>query len=578
MNINKLQRKLDRRWNGKIHIEDCGGYYHLTGTAETWEEAVEAGLMCAERGGRKHLVSDVQVPGIQPPKMIMPKVFDKSIDGRRPDVLVIGGGVTGCAIARELMKEKLDVLLIDKEYDVALHASSRNDGMVHPGIDIKPGLLKKKMNNKGNALYDKTCEELQVPFDRCGQYLCFKKSWMLPVLALAVPYFNATVAGKAHVMTGRGLRKVEPDVSPEAKCALFFDGAGSVCPYGLTIAMAENAVDNGAELSLDTAATSMDVRDGHIVSVTTNRGTVYPKVVINAAGVFAEDLAQMARDRFFSIHPRKGTNAILDKKARRHIRTIYSLMGTQSKTAHTKGGGLVGTVDGNVLVGPDAEETIEKENFSTHRESIEKSFSKHRHAGQWLTTGDIITYFTGIRAATYEEDFIIEKGRSTDNIVHAAGIQSPGLTAAPAIGLEVEGLAIELLSRVMTVEKNPDFDPVRQAIKRPAQMSDEERAALISENPDYGKIICRCEEVSKGEILEAMRRSVECSTVDGIKRRVRPGMGRCQGGFCGPHIVELIAEEKGIPFSSVRKGYPGSQVLVGEKRRNSGKGGSHEEL
>ena len=244
--------------------------------------------------------------------------------------------MTGCAIARELSKNKLDILLVDKEYDVALHASSRNDGMVHPGIDISPGLLKKEMNNKGNALYDELCRDLDVPFERTGQYLCFKKGWYLPFMYLTLPYWNLTAAGKAHMVTGSKLRKAEPDVSPEARFALYFDGAGMVCPYGLTIALAENAIDNGAQVSLDTAVLSMETekRDGKttIKSVTTNRGVIYPKIVINAAGVFAEDIAQMAGDRFFSIHPRKGTNAILDKKARRHIRTIYSLMGTQSKS------------------------------------------------------------------------------------------------------------------------------------------------------------------------------------------------------------------------------------------------------
>ena len=313
----------------------------------------------------------------------------------------------------------------------------------------------------------------------------------------------------------------------------------------------------------------MEVKDGRIKSVSTNRGTIYPKIVVNAAGVFAEDIAQMAGDRFFSIHPRKGTNAILDKKARRHIKTIYTLMGTQSKSGHTKGGGIVGTVDGNVLVGPDAAETIEKEDFATHKESIESTFEKHSHAGQWLTTGDIITYFTGIRAATYEEDFIIEKGRLTDNIVHAAGIQSPGLTAAPAIGLQVESLVTELLGEK---NKNPKFNPIRKAIIRPKELTDEERANLIKENPDYGQIVCRCEEVSKGEVLDAMRRSLPCDTVDGIKRRVRPGMGRCQGSFCGQQVIRLIAEEKQIPLMQVRKGYPGSEILFGEK------GGSREFL
>lgn len=567
MNIKKVQSRLNRRFAGKIKIEDRDVFYHLTGTAATWEEAVEAGLMCAEKGGRKHIVSDVVVPGLKKPRPIPPKLQDQKLQGAQPDVLVIGGGVVGCAIARELTKEKLDILLIDKEYDVALHASSRNDGMVHPGIDISPGYLKKKMNNRGNMLYDKVCRELDVPFERSGQYLCFKENWYLPLLALTTPYWNLTAAGKAHVITGKKLRQCEPDISPEAKCALFFDGAGMVCPYGLTIAFAENAIDNGAKISLNTMVRGMEVSDGRIRSVETNRGTIYPKVVINAAGVFAEDIAEMAGDRFYSIHPRKGTNAILDKKARGHVKTIYTLMGTQSKSGHTKGGGIVGTVDGNVLIGPDAVETIDKEDFATHKSSIENTFEKHKHAGKWLTGGDIITYFTGIRAATYEEDFIIEKGRLTGNIVHAAGIQSPGLTAAPAIALEVESIVTELLG---SVARNPAFHPLRRAIVKPKELPDDQRAACIEKNPDYGQIVCRCEEVSKGEILDAMRRSLPCDTVDGIKRRVRPGMGRCQGGFCGQQVIQLISQEKHIPLQEVRKGYPGSEILLGEK------GGCHE--
>ena len=567
MNIKKVQRRLDARFDGKVCIEDAGCGYRLTGVTDTWQQAVEAGLMCAKSGGRKHIINDITAFGLKKQAPIPPEIYDNALEGRHPDVLIIGGGIVGCAIARELAKEKLDILLIEKEYDVALHASSRNDGMVHPGIDIRPGLLKKKMNNRGNALYDKVCRELEVPFERSGQFLCFKKKSYLPLLLLTIPYWNLTLAGKAHVITGKKLRHLEPDISSEAKCALYFDGAGMVCPYGLTIAYAENAIENGAEISLNTIASDMNVKNGLIESVSTNRGTIYPQVVVNAAGVFAEDIAEMAGDRFFSIHPRKGTNAILDKKTRRHIRTIYTLMGTQSKSSHTKGGGIVGTVDGNVLVGPDAVETIEKEDFSTHSESIRNTFDKHGHAGKWLKTGDIITYFAGIRAATYEEDFIIEKGRATQNIVHAAGIQSPGLTAAPAIGLEVEAIVTRLLGNV---EKNPQFNPHRKAIVKPKELTEEARAALIRQNADYGQIVCRCEEVSKGEIVDAMRRSLPCDTVDGIKRRVRPGMGRCQGGFCGQQVIRLIATEKQVPLDQVRKGYPGSEILFGEK------GGSHE--
>lgn len=572
MKIDKLQKKLADKYEDRIKLEEKDDCFLLYGQANSWDEAVEAGLLCAEKGGRKHIVNDVTVKGQTKPKMILPSLNDDKLSGRRPDVLIIGAGVTGCAIARELTKEKLDILLIDKEYDVALHASSRNDGMVHPGIDIKRGLLKKEMNDRGNALYEKICGELEVPFERVGQYLCFKNIWLLPILALSIPFWNHHVAGKAYLLSGRKLRQVEPDISDEAKCALYFDGAGIVCPYGLTIAMAENAVDNGAEVCLDTAVTSMTVKAGRIESVQTNRGTLYPRVIINAAGVFAEEIADMAQDRFFSIHPRKGTNAILDKKARRHINTIYTLMGTQSKSNHTKGGGIVGTVDGNVLVGPDAIETMDKENFATTRESIESSFSKYRHAGKWLTTGDIITYFTGIRAATYEEDFIIEKGRKTSNIIHAAGIQSPGLTAAPAIGLEVEKLATELLSKEINVLKNQEFNPNRKEIIRVRELEYEKRAKLIEEDSNYGIIVCRCEEISKGEIIDAMRRSIPCDTIDGIKRRVRPGMGRCQGGFCGPQILKIIADEKNISLECVRKGGAGSEILLGKKRGGEGDG------
>ena len=270
----------------------------------------------------------------------------------------------------------------------------------------------------------------------------------------------------------------------------------------------------------------------------------------------------MAEDRFFSIHPRRGTNAILDKKARRHIKTIYSLMGTQSKSAHTKGGGVVGTVDGNVLVGPDAVETWEKENFATNAESIKNTFEKQKQAAPWLSQGDIITYFTGVRAATYEEDFIVEKGRRVKNIIHAAGIQSPGLTAAPAIAELVAKLTYDYFPGCVA---NLHFNPYRKPIVRMAELSESERAEYIKNNSDYGEIVCRCEEISRGEIIDALNRPVPCQTVDGVKRRCRPGMGRCQGGFCAPLVVKIIAETYGIPEEQVLKSGEGSQLLMGEK-------------
>jgi glycerol-3-phosphate dehydrogenase len=243
-------------------------------------------------------------------------------------------------------------------------------------------------------------------------------------------------------------------------------------------------------------------------------------------------------------------------------------MGTSPAKSHTKGGGIIRTVHGNLLVGPDAAETWERENFATRRASVEAVFRKFEDTSPRLHQGQIITCFTGVRAATYEEDFVVCRGRKTANLVHAAGIQSPGLTAAPAIGEDAARFAVELLGDMTgrKPEPNPGFDPVRRPIPHTAAMDDDERRALIAQNPDYGIILCRCEEVSRGEILDSLRRPVPCDTLDGVRRRVRPGSGRCQGGFCGPLILRLIAGEKGVPFEEVTKSGPGSPVLCGPNK------------
>lgn len=246
----------------------------------------------------------------------------------------------------------------------------------------------------------------------------------------------------------------EPNLTPETKFAMYNPSAGCVCPYGLTIAYAENAVQNGAQVSLNTAVLSMEVSEHNIISVTTNRGVIHPKIVINAAGVFAEDIAAMADDRFFSIHPRRGTNSILDQKAGAYMHSVASVkdISVHGKT-HSKGGGILHTVHDNLLVGPDAVETVEKENTETRAESIKTVFDKQTQTMPALSKRDIITYFTGVRAPTFEEDFILEPGRRTRNLIHVAGIQSPGLTTAPAVAVDMAELAVNMLGKTETVEK-----------------------------------------------------------------------------------------------------------------------------
>ncbi|MDR1692119.1 MAG: NAD(P)/FAD-dependent oxidoreductase [Oscillospiraceae bacterium] len=566
--VKESVKRLKAAFGDRVALRDHGHYVRLEGSLRVWEDVVRAGSIAAKAlKKRKSVVNAIVCEELPAPKPQEPAVRDLVLDNTRPDVLIIGGGVVGCAIARELSRYKLDILLAEKEYDVALHASSRNDGMVHPGIDLRRGSLKHTYNHLGNRMYDDLCRELGVPFNRCGQYLCFPGRRWLPALYGSLVYWAWQGLRGVKVLRKKALRQAEPALDPKLTSALFFPSAGSVCPYGMTIALAENAAENGAKISLNTVVEGMEVSGGVIQSVATNRGTLRPKVVVNAAGVYSDEVAAYANDQFFSIHPRRGTNALLDSKVSDSLtNSIVASYGmSETKTTHSKGGGIVRTAEGNILVGPDAVETPEKEDFSTTRISIENVFAKHRRTVPALSERAVITYFTGVRAPTYEEDFIIQTGISTRNIVHAAGIQSPGLTAAPAIAKEIARLVTSYLREQSgaAVPANESFNPVRKPIVKTAHLPDHEREGLIQKNPDYGVIVCRCEEVSAGEVRDALRRPVPCATADGVKRRVRPGMGRCQGGFCSPLVARIIASETGLPLESVMKSAEGSAVVVG---------------
>ncbi len=565
--LDKLNRALEELCGGSVRAQaEEDGCVRLTGSLDNWEKIVQAGYLAARGKKWRGVLNDIRFTGQEIPPMRTPALQDNAIDGAQPDVLVIGAGIVGCAIARELRRYDLDVLLVEKEHDVAMQTSSRNDGMVHPGIDLKRGQLKQRYNARGNAMYDALCRELGVKFKRCGQYLCFEERAMRPAVLLMPLYFRLKGI-PCRYLGEQALHQAVPGLSSSLRFALFFPTAGTVCPYGLTIAYAENAVQNGARLSLDTAVLDMQREGRFIRAVQTNRGTVYPKVVVNAAGVFSDRIAEMAGDRFFTIHPRRGTNSILDKRASESLHDIVSTMGAlKTRSAHTKGGGIVLTADGNLLVGPDAVETWMREDFSTDAAGVRAVFDRHSETSPQVKQQDLIASFSGVRAATYEEDFYIARGIHTHNIVHAAGIQSPGLTAAPAIAVDVASMAAQLVAETRAVGQNPNFDPVRIPIPLLREMSPQQRDQLIAQNPDYGEIICRCEEVSRGEVLDALRRPVPCDTVDGVKRRVRAGMGRCQGGFCGPLVAGIIAQELGIPLEQVTKKGRGSELTAGRTK------------
>ena len=581
--LTRLNKKLRNEFKDRVWACESGGCLFLEGELDNWDAIVRSGnlaLHFRKKDTRRFvrdlqneinpdtrpggIVNNIRYSGGDREPMAVPALQDDALEGQKPDVLVIGGGISGCTIIRELARYDLDILLVEKEHDLAMQASSRNDGMVHPGVDLRKGSWKYHYNLKANAMYGKLCEELEVDFDRSGQYVCFSNSFLKPFLYLTLLYWK-WLGVPARVIGKKELRRLEPGLKEDLVLALAFPSTGVVCPYSLTIACGENAVQNGAKISLDTAVLGMNTSEGCIIAVRTNRGMIYPKVVVNAAGVFSDEIAGMAGDRFFSIHPRRGSNIILDKKfTQALVRTSSAKMGTASKKKHTKGGGVVRTVHWNILVGPDAVETPERENFAAERGSIEATMKKFSATCARLNMGQIINFFTGVRSPTYEEDFVVCKGRRCANLIHAAGIQSPGLTAAPAIAIDVARWVAELLEAVgQTVSPNADFSPVRKRIPHIAAMGDEERAAIIKQNPDYGIILCCCEEVSKGEIIDSLRRPVLCDTIDGVKRRVRPGMGRCQGGFCGPLVLRIIAEEKGIPLEMVTKNGGQGNVLCG---------------
>lgn len=583
MKLRQLQRELARLDRG-ISAREKDGCILLEGEVDDYAISFAAGKLAVDPKRYLGVLNDIHVRGFTQEQRL-PSVQDSALEGEECDVLVIGGGVTGCAVARELMRHQLKVLLVEKGPDVADGQSSRNGGVVHVGVNFSKGSQKLKYCVRGNVMYRQLAHDLHVPYENKGQ-VTFART-RLEMLALEYVHRTALEKGvvRTKVMSRDELSQIEPSVPGWSVGGLFMGTGGITCPYLVTIALAENAVENGARISLDTAVTDMRVTDGVITEVITNRGTIRPKAVVNAAGVWADHIAEMADDRTFTIHPRVGTDIVMDKKAGWMIRTSMgktpftltpqqladipgdpiSFVSATLKSAHShsKGIALIHTVDGNMLVGPNADEIPDREDTSTNRETFERIITNQQEVQPELRASDVIAYFTGVRSPTYEEDFVVRPGIRTRNVFEAAGIQSPGLTAAPAIAQDIARWVVEYLSESMTVEENHDFNPVRAYRPRLSELSLEERDQLIRENPDYGEIVCRCEEISKGEILDALRSPLPARTVDGIKRRVRPGMGRCQGSFCLPQVMQLIAEERGIAFEEVVKAREESVIVYG---------------
>lgn len=576
MTISRAKKTAYKRYGVDVAVTETDRSIVLGGHCDDWGKIVSVGKLFVGASGNKHVVNDIVLDGYVEPKPYMPAVRDNALDGTDWDVVVVGGGVSGCAVARELSRYNLRVLLCEKHSDVARGASGVNDGMVHAGIDLKHACNKLKYVVRGNEMYPQLCRELGVDFERTGQYVVFD-SRLIRLLATTYLW-----RAKKHSIKGvRFLSKkqiclLEEGVADYAVSAMYVPSTGAVSPYKLTVALTENAVQNGVKVSLNTAVIDFKRDTFGIGEVVTNRGTVRAKCVVNAAGVFADKIAELADDRYFCIHPRKGTDVILDKEAAdlpSHSVSLAPSLKTLKANKNTKGGGIVKTVDGNILLGPDAVEVPDREDVSTCRQNVDTVFARQQKCFHSLKKSSIIAYFSGVRACTYEEDFLIERSAKVPNLVHVAGIQSPGITAAPAFAKDVCDLVVDYLRGAGNdVTTNADFDPVRKKPICLAELSDEEKDKIIAADPDFGKIVCRCECVSLGEIKTALNNPLGVATVDGVKRRVRAGMGRCQGGFCMPQVIRIIAENKHIPLDKVNKGDDGSYVVV-----NKGDDGAKDE-
>ncbi len=476
------------------------------------------------------------------------------------DVVVIGAGVTGCAVARELSRWALTVCVAEREEDVCSGTSKANSAIVHAGYDAEPGSLKARFNVEGNRMMGELAEALDFEFKRNGSLvLCFSQEDMPALEALRQKGVKNGVEG-LEILTGDQVRAMEPNVSDTVTAALYAPSGGIVCPFGMTIALAENACANGVEFAFNTRIQAIEKTQGgyllHAGATVLRAGCV-----VNAAGVYADVIHNMVSERKLHITPRKGDYCLLDKEAGTHVsRTIFQLPGRLGK------GVLVApTVHGNLLTGPTASDIEDKECTATTAAGLAEVMEKAGYGVKDIPFRQVITSFCGLRAHEDGDDFVIGETEDAPGFFDAAGIESPGLSSAPAIGVYLAAQIAEKLG----ARKKDGWNGKRKGFIRPEKMSREERAALIREHPEYGTIICRCEGVSEGEILDAIRRRPGAVSLDGIKRRVRQGMGRCQTGFCTPRTMEILARERGVAMEDICKNAPGSNMLTGEKQEGT---------
>lgn len=545
----------------------------LAGECGDWQQLIDVGHRAANLPGVKNVVSDMWVKGLEIPRKDYQtgraKGFEAGLVGEA-DVVIAGAGVIGCGIARELAKYPLKIIVVEKNDDVCTGASKANNGNIHPGHAAKTGTLKARLNILGNRMYDRWADELGFVFQRNGlMYIAWEEAY---IPALKERYDKGVENGVdgIEMLDGEQAMAIEPELrkldNPPI-AAVWLPSLAHVEPYDVTVALAENAAHNGVEFWFNTPVCDVLRHDGRVEGVVTPKGIIKAGCVINCAGVYADDLSEMAGDRSFTIHPRKGTIAILDKAKQYPYRPQMGFVGNalenrmkNIKNAESKGGGCCKTPEGNYLLGPSAKEIWNKEDTATDPDGLEYAMScnQHKNVGQQ----DLIRVFTGVRAADFKEDFIIEMSPVTDGFINVAGIQSPGLASAPAIAKMVEDIVLEDFEKKnRKLEVRQDYQPREKPKTLFRKLPPDEKRKLIEREPSFGKIVCRCETITEGEILEALDSPVMPASIEAIKRRTRAGMGRCQGGFCQPRVIEILAKKLGRDWSEINFSEQGTNFL-----------------
>ena len=470
------------------------------------------------------------------------------------DVVIIGAGVSGSASARELSRYKVNACVIEKTEDVCSGTSKANSGIVHAGFDAPEGSLMAKLNVEGNLMMEELSKELDFPFKKNGSLVICLSEEDMPKLKELYDRGIRNGVKELKILNKEEVLELEPNITDDVYAALYAPTGGIVCPFGINIALAENANTNGIEFRFNTEAQDIEKIDGGFI-IKTNQGDIKTKYIVNAAGVYADKFHNMVSQNKINITARKGEYCLLDKTAGNHVsRTIFALPGKMGK------GVLVSpTAHGNLIVGPTSTDIDDKEGVNTTREGLDTVIGKSSMNVKNIPMRQVITSFSGLRAHEDNHEFIIKELEDAKGFIDCAGIESPGLTSSPAIGKMVA----DILKEKLNLEENPNFVGTRKGILDPNTLSLEERNQLIKEQPAYGNIICRCEMITEGEIIDAIRRPLGAKSLDGVKRRTRAGMGRCQAGFCSPKTMEILERELSISMFDITKAGGESNMVLG---------------